>query len=224
MFRNRCDAGQQLAQKLAKFATQDPVVLALVRGGLPVGLEVAEALHAPLDIVLVRKIGAPYQAELAVGAVADGPEPEVVVNPDILKFVALPAGYVEQEAKAQLAEIERRSKLYLRNRRRIAIAGKTAIVVDDGIATGATTRAALHAVRLQKPKRLVLAVPVAPQSTIDALREDADEIVYLQTPEPFHAIGFFYADFHQVSDEEVISILERAARSTAKQPSVIDAE
>lgn len=217
MFKNRLEAGRELAEKLLKFATGNTVVLALVRGGLPIASEVAEALHAPLDIVLVRKIGAPHQPELAIGAIADGPEPEIVTNADLLNLIGVPKDYLQQEVKAQLAEIERRRKLYLRNRPRIDVAGKTAIVVDDGIATGATTRAALHAVRRQKPARLVLAVPVAPPSAIESLRDDADEIVCLQTPEPFHAIGLFYADFHQVSDEEVIAILDRAPRQATKE-------
>lgn len=217
MFANRHEAGQRLAKKLLRFKDSDPVVLALVRGGLPVGYEVAKALAAPLDIVLVRKIGAPYQPEYALGAVADGPEPETVVNPDVAGVVDFPADYIAEEAKRQLAEIERRRQLYLRGRARTGVAGRTAIVVDDGVATGSTTRAALHAVRRQKPARLVLAVPVAPPSSLEALRPDADEIVCLATPEPFIAIGGFYADFRQVEDAEVIALLDRARQAVERK-------
>jgi putative phosphoribosyl transferase len=164
-------------------------VLALVRGGLPVAFEVAKALAAPLDVVLVRKIGAPSQPELAVGAVVDGAQPEIVSNPEIMAMLGLSQGYVEAEAKRQLAEIERRRAAYLRGRPPVEVRGRTAIVVDDGIATGATTRAALHAVRRRQPSRLVLAVPVAPPDTLERLAADADEIVCLDRPEPFGAVG-----------------------------------
>jgi putative phosphoribosyl transferase len=182
-----------------------------------VAYEVAKALAAPLDIVLVRKIGAPGNPELAAGAVVDGASPEIVVNPDIVAQLQIPDAYIQREGLRQLAEIERRRKLYLGDRARAAIAGKTAIVVDDGIATGATTRVALQAVRRQKPARLVLAVPVAPPETVAALEAEVDELICLSTPEEFGAIGYFYADFRQVGDDEVIDLLRRApqpARAT----------
>ncbi len=210
IFADRTEAGRKLAMRLAHLKEKDPVVLALVRGGLPVAFEVAKALAAPLDIVLVRKIGAPDRPELAAGAVVDGPSPEIVVNADIVAALGIPDNYSKREAQRELGEIERRRKLYLGDRPRAAIAGKTAIVVDDGIATGATTRAALHALRRQKPARLVLAVPVAPAETIEELRAEADEFVCLSTPEPFWAIGAFYRDFSQVGDDEVIGLLRRA--------------
>jgi putative phosphoribosyl transferase len=210
IFADRFDAGRRLAEALQHLADRDPVVLALVRGGLPVAFEVAKALAAPLDVVLVRKIGAPSQPELAVGAVVDGAQPEIVSNPEIMAMLGLSQGYVEAEAKRQLAEIERRRAAYLRGRPPVEVRGRTAIVVDDGIATGATTRAALHAVRRRQPSRLVLAVPVAPPDTLERLAADADEIVCLDRPEPFGAVGYFYNDFTQVSDQEVVDLLDRA--------------
>lgn len=208
-FKDRSDAGRKLAKALAGYKNQQPVILALPRGGVPVAAEVAAALEAPLDLILVRKIGVPIQPELAMGAVVDGGAPIVVRNEDVIGL----AGIDEAEFKAvcdrELAEIERRRRHYLGNRRPADVAGRTAIVIDDGIATGATTRAALRAIRMRNPKRLVLAVPVAPADSIAALRSDADEVVCLEDHEFFGAIGFYYADFSQVADEEVIEILKR---------------
>jgi len=208
-FIDRTDAGRQLAKALARYKAQRPVVLALPRGGVPVAAEVATTLDAPLDLILVRKIGVPFQPELAMGAVVDGREPVIVRNEDVISLT----GVSEQEFTAtcdqQLAEIERRRKLYLGNRPHPLIAGRTVIVVDDGIATGATTRAALQAVRMRKPSKLVLAVPVAPTESLKELRGEADEIICLEDYEDFGAIGLFYSDFRQVSDTEVIEILAR---------------
>jgi len=215
-FRDRSQAGKRLAAELRRFASRSPVVLALPRGGVPVGVEVAAALAAPLDLVLVRKIGAPHQPELAAAAVVDGEQMEIVVNEDVVAGLGLPAGYIEQQAKRQVEEIERRRRLYLGGRERVAVEGKTAVVVDDGIATGATMRAALRAVRRRKPAHLVLAVPVAPPETIEALRHEVDEVVCLVTPEGFYAIGQFYDDFGQVEDDEVKELLERAAQRAPK--------
>ena len=209
-FDDRTDAGRKLAEALRHLRDRDPVVLALVRGGLPVAYEVASALSAPLDVVLVRKIGAPSQPELAVGAVVDGQRPEIVVNADVLRMVGASQRYVDAEAQRQLAEIDRRRALYLRGRPQVEVTGRTAILVDDGIATGATMRAALRAVRRQKPSHLVLAVPVAPAETIASLATEVDEVVCLDTPTPFGAVGAFYRDFRQVSDEEVVELLDRA--------------
>lgn len=210
IFADRREAGRKLAAALGHLRDRDPVVLALVRGGLPVAYEVAQALSAPLDVVLVRKIGAPMQPELAIGAVVDGDRPEIVTNPHVMRMVGASRADVEAAAHRQLAEIERRRALYLGDRARAEVRGRTAIVVDDGVATGATTRAALHAVRRQQPARLVLAVPVAPADTIADLAADADEVVCLDTPEPFGAVGAFYQDFRQVSDDEVVELLDRA--------------
>lgn len=208
-FTDRTDAGRRLAKALAGYKGQSAVVLALPRGGVPVAAEVASALDAPLDLVLVRKIGVPYQPELAMGAVVDGKDPVIVRNEDIISL----SGVSEQQFNAvrdeQLAEIERRRKLYLGDRPHPEIAGRVVIVVDDGIATGATTRAALQAIRMRKPRKLVLAVPVAPTDTLAKLRGEADDIVCLEDYEDFGAIGLFYSDFTQVSDREVIDMLAR---------------
>jgi len=215
-FRNRAHAGRLLAGELRRFEGPDAVVLALPRGGVPVGLEVARALQAPLDLVLVRKIGDPHQPELAVAAVVDGEKMEIVRNEDVIASRALPEGYVEQQAARQVEEIERRRRLYLGGRERAVVEGKTALVVDDGIATGATMRAALRAVRRRKPGHLVLAVPVAPPETVASLRREVDEVVCLATPDDFYAIGQFYVDFEQVDDDEVRELLERAGPPRAK--------
>jgi len=211
IFANRKSAGVQLARALARFRDQDPIVLALPRGGVPVGFEIARALHAPLDLILVRKVGAPMQPELAVGAVVDGEQMQLVVNDDVVAELGLSERWIRGEAARQLEEIERRRRLYLAGRKRVPVEGKTAIVVDDGIATGATTRAALRAVRTRHPKHLVLAVPVAPPETIEALGTEVDEVVCLATPSPFGAIGFFYDDFRQLEDQEVRDLLARSA-------------
>ncbi|HSD26333.1 MAG TPA: phosphoribosyltransferase family protein [Vicinamibacteria bacterium] len=211
IFRDREQAGRRLAEALVRFKGSDPVVLALPRGGVPVAFEIARSLAAPLDLVLVRKIGAPLQPELAVAAVVDGEDMEITVNEDLVEELGLPEGYVREQAARQVEEIERRRGLYLRGRDRVAVEGKTAVVVDDGIATGATMRAALRAVRRRQPGRLVLAVPVAPPDTVAALRREADEVVCLSTPRCFGAIGEFYRDFRQLGDDEVRGLLERAA-------------
>ena len=212
LFADRTEAGRALARRLAHLASQRPVVLALPRGGVPVGLEIAKALRAPLDLVLVRKIGAPFQSELAIGAVVDGGRPETVINQEMLRELQIPASYIANESARQLAEIERHRELYLAGRQRAPVEGRTAIVVDDGIATGATMEAALHATRRARPQRLVLAVPVAPPDTLEGLRSQVDEVICLATPGQFGAIGAFYDDFQQLSDQEVIDLLERAAQ------------
>lgn len=206
-FSNRKEAGRSLAEALENFRGQRVAVLALPRGGVPVAKEVAVALGAPLDLVLVRKIGVPGQPELAMGAVVDGPDPLTVRNEDVIRL----AGIAESEFLAvrdrELAEIKRRRFEYLGKRPHPDLADRVAIIVDDGIATGATTRAALRAVRKQKPRRLILAVPVAPTETLSELESEADEIVCLESHDVFGAIGFFYSDFTQVSDREVKDIL-----------------
>jgi putative phosphoribosyl transferase len=220
MFADREDAGRQLAAKLVRFKDKDPVVLALPRGGVPIGLEVAAALNAPMDLVRVRKIGTPGQPELALGAVVDGDKPELVINEEVKGLAHVTDEYITQQKARQLEEIERRRELWLGDRPRIALKGRTALIVDDGIATGATVRAALHAVRRAGPARLVLAVPVAPPDTIASLRDDADEIVCLATPDLFWAISMFYSSFPQVADNEVSRLMEQVAggHATAGHP------
>lgn len=210
-FRDRNDAGRRLAERLAAFKDKKPVVLALPRGGVPVGYEVAAALKAPLGLVFVRKIGAPHQPELALGAVADGGHPTTILNEDTIRALGVPDSYVQEEVRRKLDEIERRRELYLKERPQVEVSGRTAILVDDGIATGATVRAALQSVRKGAPASLVLAVPVAPVEALDPLRAEADEVVCLETPSPFWAISVFYWKFEQLTDGEVVGWLKRAA-------------
>jgi putative phosphoribosyl transferase len=215
-FRNRSEAGQKLAVALGRYQDQQPAILALPRGGVPVAAEVAAALKAPLDLILVRKVGVPFQPELAMGAVVDGSDPIVVRNEDVIGYAHISEDEFQAVCDRELAEIERRRDRYLGHRRRVDVAGSTAIVIDDGIATGATIRAALRATRARGPKRLVLAVPVAPTETIAALRQEADDVVCLEDHELFGAIGYYYADFRQVSDQEVIDTLARFPVPEAK--------
>jgi putative phosphoribosyl transferase len=215
-FANRADAGRQLAAALSKFKSDRPVILALPRGGVPVAAEIADLLEAPLDLILVRKIGVPYQPELAMGAVVDGGQPITVRNEDVVRLAGISEEEFQAVCNAELAEIDRRRKRYLGDRPHPQVEGNCAIVVDDGIATGATIRAALRATRMRNPEKLVLAAPVAPTSTLMELRSEADEVVCLEDYEPFGAIGLFYSDFRQVSDEEVIATLARfPARTSA---------
>src|SRR5579883_2818777 len=206
-FRDRAEAGRGLAKALAGYKDEHPVVLALVRGGAPVAAEIARALEAPLDLILVRKIGVPYQPELAMGAVADGASPLTVRNEDVIAVAGVSEGEFAAIRDRELAEIHRRRQKYLAGRAPIRLAGKTVIVVDDGVATGATTRAALRATRRQNPAKLVLAAPVAASAALRDLRGEADEIVCLEEYERFGAIGAFYRDFRQLSDEDVAAIL-----------------
>lgn len=217
-FEDRSDAGRRLAKALSRYKKRHPIVLALPRGGVPVAAEVAAALEAPLDLILVRKIGVPTQPELAMGAVVDGAAPIVVRNDEVIELSGTTSDEFEATCARELEEIERRRQLYLGDRARAEIAGQVVIVIDDGIATGATTRAALQAIRNQQPKELVLAVPVAPPDTITQLRGQVDALICLETPELFGAIGYFYRDFRQVSDQEVIAILKRFP---AKRPAAI---
>lgn len=214
LFRDRVDAGRQLATRLERMNLPAPfLVIALPRGGVPVAFEVAKALAAPLDVVIVRKIGAPDQPELAAGAVVDGDRPEIVMNEDVMKSLGLTQEWIEQAAKKQLVEIERRHRLYRAGRAKPPIAGHTVLVIDDGIATGASVRAALTAIRRAKPLRLILAVPVAPVDTAASLTAQVDDFLCLDTPEPFWGVGGYYEDFSQASDEEVVALLEENAAS-----------
>lgn len=208
-FSNRTEAGRKLAAALADYRGRDPVVLALPRGGVPVGAEVAAELGASLDIVMVRKIGAPPQPELAMGAVVDGPDSLVVRNEAVIKALGVDDATFDAACRRELAEIERRRKHLLGERPPVEVSGRTAIIVDDGIATGATTRAALRAVRKRGPASVVLAVPVAPTSTLAELAGEADDIICLEDYQDFGAIGMFYSDFRQISDQEVIDLLAR---------------
>jgi putative phosphoribosyl transferase len=209
-YTDRHDAGRRLAGELAALKEDRPVILALPRGGVAVGFEIATALEAPLDVVLVRKIGVPWQPELALGAVADSGAPEIFIDRDLATGLDIPEDYINSARERELQEIERRRNAYCAGRPSINIAGRIVIVVDDGIATGATMRVALRAVRRRNPARLVLAVPVAPAETLAALRQEVDEIICPQPQMALGAIGFYYRDFHQMTDDEVTDLLARA--------------
>lgn len=212
LFTDRTEAGKALARRLEAYRDADAVVLGLPRGGVPVAAEIATALGAPLDLLLVRKIGAPGHAELAVGAVVDGPQPEIVVNAEIADKLGLSADKVREMAQGETAEIARRRRQYLGENAALSLAGRTVILVDDGIATGASVKAALKALRHAGPAEIVLAVPLAPAETLEALAPHADAIVCLATPAPFVAVGGHYRDFPQTSDEEVVTLLRAAGR------------
>lgn len=219
LFHDRRSAGRYLATKLTRYA-HDPevIVLALPRGGVPVAYEVAHALRAPLDVFLVRKLGTPGQPELALGAISSGGMR--VLNPEIVELVGVPNYVIEQIATKELQELERRERLYREGRPPLDVQGRTVLLVDDGLATGASMRVAIMALRQLHPARLVVAVPTASTETCDAFRELVDEIICAQTPEPFYAVGAWYEDFSQTTDEQVRTLLERAAKETgpAGQP------
>ncbi|WP_437361019.1 phosphoribosyltransferase [Inquilinus limosus] len=214
-FRDRTEAGRRLAEALARYRDARPIILALPRGGVPVAFEVARALAAPLDVLLVRKIGAPGYPELGIGAVIDGKDPRVVLNDSVMREVAPAPGYVEAETERQLVEIERRRRLYRGGRPSPSVAGRTVILVDDGIATGGTVTAALQGLAAAQPARLVLAVPVAPPDVLQTLSQLADDVVCLSAPHFFGAVGRFYEDFSQTTDDEVIRLLAEAAAPPA---------
>src|SRR5271167_920347 len=206
-FRNRSDAGRKLAKALAGYKDQQPVILALPRGGVPVAAEVAAALNAPLGLVLVRKIGVPWRPELAMGAVVDGAAPIIVRNEDVIRDLAIDEAEFKQICDEELAEIESRRRRYLGDRPPIDVKDRVTIVIDDGIATGATIRAALRATRMRAPKMLVLAVPVASSEALAEVGKEADDVICLEEHGFLGAIGFYYSDFRQTSDEEVIEAI-----------------
>jgi len=208
IFADRKDAGRRLAAALLHHRGKDVIVYALPRGGVPVAAEIAQALDAPLDLLLVRKIGCPQQPELAMGAIVDGGAPIVVRNPDVIAMSGTDEATFAAVCRRELAEIERRRRVYLRDRPPYDPAGKTAIVVDDGIATGATMRAALDATRRRKPETLVLAVPVASPETLASLAAGVDEIVCLERRADLAAVGYAYRDFRQLDDADVLDILK----------------
>ena len=206
-FADRTQAGRLLAERLLAMGLAQPVVYALPRGGVPVAREIAWALQAPLDLILVRKLGAPGEPELALGAVVDGTTPVTVINPDVQAMTGASEAYLERVRATELAEIERRRTRYLPGRARVAAAGRTAVVVDDGLATGATAKAALTAIRRQGAFRTVLAVPVAPVDMLAEMEAFADDVVCLVPAQRFGGVGAFYDDFHQLSDDETITLL-----------------
>jgi putative phosphoribosyl transferase len=209
-FADRVEAGRLLGEAIAEKRYPSPVVLALPRGGVPIAIEVARVLLAPVDLILVRKIGVPFQPELAAGAIVDGGQPDTIYNDNVMAMAGLTRERVDELGEQQLEEIERRRALYLKDRKPVSVVGRTAIVVDDGIATGATARAALRAMRRRKAEKVVLAVPVAPADTLESLANETDEVICLSTPEPFYAIGAHYIDFHQLEDDDVSHLLAEA--------------
>ena len=210
-FQDRRDAGRQLAVALASHIAEEPIVLALPRGGVPVAAEVAKLLHAPLNLLIVRKIGLPQQPELAMGALVEGEPPLVVRNQAVIDAAGVSKAQFDKVRDHELVEARRRRSRYLGHRPAPKLAGRVVIVVDDGIATGASMRAALKAARVGEPRRIILAVPVAARDTIEALRAEADDIVCLETPPDLGAIGLYYANFDQVTDEEVVAALQSAS-------------
>lgn len=218
IFRDRDHAGQLLAQEIKSESFDRPVVYALPRGGVPVARHIAKVLAAPLDLILVRKIGLPWQPEVAAGAVADGEQPEIVVNEDVASMAGLSRDAVEQLAVLELREIDRRRRLYLSNRPPVDVQGRDAIVVDDGIATGATFTCAVRALRRRNPARIIAAIPVATAETVRRLGRLVDRVVCLTMPDYLDAISKYYLDFSQLSDEAVIRQLAIAAGARQDQP------
>jgi len=216
VYRNRSEAGKHLAAQLAKYAYRDDVlVLALPRGGVPVAFEVAKALRAPLDVFLVRKLGVPGHEELAMGAIATGDVR--VLNREVVDYLGIPAHVINAVAANELRELERRERVYRGDRPEPDVRGKTVVLVDDGLATGSTMRAAAAALRQQEPARIVVAVPVSAPQTCDEYRMGVDEIICVKTPEPFYGVGLWYDDFSQTTDEEVRDLLENAGSKYADE-------
>jgi putative phosphoribosyl transferase len=214
VFHDRRHAGRELAGVLGGYRQRSEVlVLALPRGGVPVGFEVAEALHAPLDVFIVRKLGAPGHEEYAIGAIASGGVR--VLNQNVLRLLHIDEATVEEITRAEQRELERREQLYRGDRPAPEVRGRTVILVDDGLATGQAMLAAIKALKLQRPQRLVVAVPTAAAETCDDLRAEADDVICATTPEPFRAVGPWYEDFSQPSDEEVRELLARAQADAA---------
>jgi putative phosphoribosyl transferase len=209
-FVDRTEAGKLLAARLTEYADRrDTIVLALPRGGVPVAFEIARALSAPLDVFLVRKLGLPGQEELAMGAIATGGVR--VLNRDVVAYLAIPQRIIDKVARQEQQELERRERLYRGDRPAPELRGVTVILVDDGLATGSTMRAAIAALKKSEPGRIVVAVPVAPPSAVEELEKEVDEVVCVFTPEPFDGVGRWYQDFSQTTDQEVRSLLDRAA-------------
>jgi putative phosphoribosyl transferase len=212
LFHDRTEAGRRVAEMLGDYARRaDVLILALPRGGVPVAFEVAKALNAPLDIFVVRKLGLPSNEELAMGALASGNIR--VLNKEVVRSFGVGARIIEAVAEKEQAELERRERLYRGDSPPPEVGGKTILLVDDGIATGSTVRAAIAALRQREPARIVVGVPVAPASTCEALRADADEVVCAKTPEPFYAVGQWYKVFDQTTDEQVRELFERSKKA-----------
>ena len=215
-FEDRQDAGRRLAERLAPYREEHPVVFALPRGGVPVGYEIALALAAPLDVFVARKLGAPGQPEFGIGAVAPGGVR--ILNEEVVRRLGIPEDYLERITQREMAEVERRLRHFRGDRPELEVRGRTVILVDDGLATGVTARAAIRALRRLEPRRLVLAAPVCAAQTAEVLGSEVDELVCLEAPSDLGAIGFWYRDFSQTSDEEVVELLESARREPGERP------
>ena len=221
---NNRDKNYTVAKVIGRMEQVDASIARYLRAldRVPVGFEIAEGLDAPLDIVLVRKIRVPWQPELALGAVVNGADPQTIINRNLAAELAIDEDYITSEAARQLQEIERRRKVYRGNRPPVPLAGRTVIVVDDGIATGSTARTALRAIRNAGARKIVLAVPVAPKDALDELQTEVDEIICLSTPSPFFAVGAHYVEFGQLVDADVISLLKERQEAMARAESRSD--
>jgi putative phosphoribosyl transferase len=217
LFPDRAAAGRLLAAEVVKTAPPHPVVYALPRGGVPVALEIAKALRAPLDLMLVRKIGVPRYPELAAGSIVDGERPDLILNEDVMTAAGLTQADLTPIARRELEEIERRRAEYMPGQSPISAEGKTAILVDDGIATGASMRAAVAAIRRRKPLRIIVAAAVASPDTVRELGALVDDVIVLLAPVWFRGVGQFYEDFHQLEDSEVVALLGEARAMTARR-------
>ncbi|HYE78969.1 MAG TPA: phosphoribosyltransferase family protein, partial [bacterium] len=216
---DRADAGRRLAEVLMeRYAGQDAIVVGVARGGVPVAYEIAKALNAPLDVIVVRKLGAPDQPELAIGALVDGDNPEATLNPEVIAAHGVSQDYLQRETAIQLQEIRDRERRFRGGREPLPVEGRTVILADDGIATGASTRAALRKLRRGNPGRLVLATPVLPPEAVALFAGEVDDLVYLATPEPFTAVGAHYRNFDATPDREVVGLLDAAARGFKRNP------
>jgi predicted phosphoribosyltransferase len=207
-FEDRRDAGRRLAAKLSRFRDERPVVFALPRGGVPVGYEISRSLGAPLDVFVSRKLGAPDQPEFGIGAVAVGGVR--ILNWDVIRRLGIPDDYIERVTARELAEVNRRLRYFRGDRPELQVGGRTTILVDDGLATGVTARAAVAALRRRRPRRLILAAPVCAAQTAKIFLAEVDELICLKTPSDLGAIGFWYRDFEQTPDAEVVQLLEKA--------------
>jgi predicted phosphoribosyltransferase len=215
-FSDRVEAGKRLASALRDFAGKNGIVLAIPRGGVVVGYEIAKALSLPLDVIIPRKIGAPDNPELAIGAMTE--DGTIILDDNLITYIGVPRDYIKAESERQKHEIERRLKLYRQNEPYPSLKGLDVVIVDDGIATGSTMKAALASVKNRGASTVTVAVPVGPPSTIKELKKQADRVVCLYTPEYFQAIGQFYTDFNQTTDEEVIQLLKRNKQKSREKP------